>query len=205
MDFHTNLSSPSVREQALAAIFLHAEGANGAPHLTALLQSCQAIDTTKDLDRFEEALLGRGAMAMGDIVSAIGFDPQNALHVSILRWITQSALSRNLNVAVLSIYGLGNLGVSNPETFDCLRRLVTSERRSNEHEHVSLRAIALRALRRIDPEIAAKFVDATSFEEYIHAVEYWLSTNLSMSDETRLELQNELEWLTRTRERRTNR
>jgi hypothetical protein len=82
---------------------------------------------------------------------------------------------------------------------------VTSERRSNEHEHVSLRAIALRALRRIDPEIAAKFVDATSFEEYIHAVEYWLSTNLPMSDETRLELQNELEWLTRTRERRTNR
>ncbi|MCY3005157.1 MAG: hypothetical protein NTV29_04160 [Planctomycetota bacterium] len=114
---------------------------------------------------------------MGDIVSAIGFDPQNALHVSILRWILQSTSSRNINVAALSIYGLGNLGVSNPESTDCLRRLVTSERRGNEHEHVSIRAIALRALRRIDPEIAAKFVDATAFEEYIHAVEYWLSTH----------------------------
>jgi hypothetical protein len=205
MDFHALLSSPSIRNQALAATFLHAEGANGAPHLTELLQSCQDIDSTKDLDRFEEALLGNGAMTMGHIVSAIGFDPQNTWHVSILRWIIQSTSSSNSNVAAHSIYGMGNLGVSNPETVGCLGCIVTSERRNNEHEHVSLRAIALRALRKINPEIAETFVDATAFKEYIHAVEYWLSTPPTMNDETRLELQNELEWLTRTRERRAMR
>jgi hypothetical protein len=205
MDFDAKLRSPSVRDQSAAAIFLRAEGANGAKHLPALLQKCQAIDTTSVLDRFEESLLGSGAMTMGDIVAAIGFDAQNALHVSILQWIVQSTSSPNINVAAHSIYGLGNLGAPHQEAIECLGRLVTSDRRSNEHEHVSLRAIALRILRRLDCGIAATFVDAPAFEEYAHAVKHWISTDASKNDETRLELQNELEWLTKTRDRRTKR
>ena len=38
MDFHAQLSSPSVRDQALAATYLHAQGASGAPDLQYLSQ-----------------------------------------------------------------------------------------------------------------------------------------------------------------------
>jgi hypothetical protein len=205
MDFDAALRSPSVRDQSAAAIFLRAEGANGAMHLPALLRCCQAIDTTRDLDRFEESLVGYGAITMAEIVAAIGFDPQDSLHVSIVRWIMQSTSSPNISVAAHSVYGLGNLGISIPETAECLGHVVTSEKRRNEHEHVSLRAIALRALRRLDPGVAATFFDAPAFDEYVHAVEHWLATDASKNDETRLELQNELEWMTRIRERRTQR
>ncbi len=51
------------------------------------------------------------------------------------------------------------------------------ERRSNEYEHVSLRALALRMLKRIDPEIAATFVEFPAFEEYSHAVEHWIASD----------------------------
>lgn len=203
MDFDANLRSSSVRDQSAAAIFLRAEGANGAKYLPALLQKCQAIDANNELDQFEEALLGFGAMTMGDIVGAIGFNAQDPLHVSILRWLVQCTSSRNLNVAAYSIYGLGNLRALHPEATECLCGLVTSNRRYDDHKHVSLRAVALRILRRLDSGSASKFVGAPAFEEYAKALEHWIATDASKNAETRLELQNELEWLTEIKNRWT--
>lgn len=206
MDFAANLRSPSLSDQSAAAIFLRAEGVNGAEHLPALLQRCQALDVTRVLDRFEEALLGFGAMTLGDIVGAVGFDPQNALHLSILCWIVRSTSSSNINVAAHSIYGLGNLGVAHPNVIECLRLLVMSPRRIDESPYVSLRAIALRILRRLDSEMAATFVDAPAFDEYAQAVEYWINTTDAKIVVTHLELQDELDWLKKKMgDRRTKR
>lgn len=205
MDFAAKLRSPSAKDQSEAAIFLRAEGANGADHLPALLARCQDIDAEGELDRFQEALLGCGAMTMGDIVGAMGFDSENALHVSILNWTVKSTASSNSRVAAYSIYGLGNLGVRHPDAIECLARLVTSDRRIDEHECVSLRAIALRIMRRLDCELAATFVDNSAFEEYERAVEYWMNTDAFQNEDTALELQEELDWLKRTRERGTKR
>lgn len=77
-----------------------------------------------------------------------------------------------------------------------------SDLRGDEHEHVSLRAVALRLLRRIDTNLAAAFVDTPAFEEYSHAVEHWKATDASKNAETRLELQYELDWLTEIKNRR---
>ncbi|QDU58568.1 hypothetical protein [Aeoliella mucimassa] len=142
-------------------------------------------------------------MTMGDIVGESGFDSADSLHVSILQWIMQTTLCRNINVAGHSIHGLGNLRARLPEAIEHLCGIVNSARRNDEHEHVSLRATALRILRRLDPVIAAEFVGTPAFDEYAHAVEHWLETDASKNTETRLELQNESEWLTEVTNRRT--
>ncbi len=186
-------------------MFLRAEGVNGAEHLPLLLQRCQALDVTRVLDCFEEALLGFGAMTMADIVGAVGFDPRNDLHISILGWIVRSTSSSNINVAAHSIYGLGNLGVAHPNVIECLSLLVMSPKRTDEYRCVSLRAIALRILRRLDSEMAAMFVDAPAFDEYAQAVAHWLDSTDAKSSVTDLELHNELEWLREIGNRRTMR
>lgn len=201
MDFAANLRSPSVKDHCTAAIFLCAEGANGAEHLPALLRRCQEIDVNGHLDRFEEALLGVGAMTMGNIVGAVGFDSENALHVAILQWIVKSTASANTKVAAHSIYGLGNIGFRHPMAIECLSDLVTSYRRTDEHEFVSLRAIALRILRRLDGEVAATFVEVPAFDEYSRALEYWMNTTPESSEDLALELRTELDWLKKTRDR----
>lgn len=203
MDFAAKLRSPSVRDHADAAIFLQAEGANGAEHLSALLQKCQSIDLTRVLDRAEETLLGVGAMTMGSIVGAVGFDPENALHISILHWILNLTSSSSVKVAVYSIYGLGNLGVCRTEVIERLSSLVNSERRIDDHEIVSLRGIALRILARLDVETAAMFVDTLAFEEYGRALEYWMSSSSSDNEDVMRELLEERDWLAKARELRT--
>lgn len=138
MDIDANLKSLSVRDQSAAALFLRAEGANGAQHLPALLEACQAIDPNNGrLDRFQEALLGFGAITMGSIIGTVGFDERDPLHLSILHWIAQSTSSPNLNVAGRSVYGLGNLQSRHPIAVDRLSELVPSERRSKQYEHVT--------------------------------------------------------------------
>ena len=203
MDFSANLQSSSVRDQSYAAIVLRAEGADGAEHLHALLQKCQAIDQTKELDRFEESLLAFGAMTMGDMIGTIGFDAHDLLHISIAEWLVRSTSSLNLAVAAGAICGLGHLAARAAEVTECLGKLVDADHRSNEDEHVSLRAIALRNLRRIDSGLAAKFVDAPALEEYACAIKNWLSDGASLSVATRRELQDELEWITAIKNRRT--
>ncbi len=132
MDLDTYLQSSSVRDQSYAAIVLRAEGADGAEHLHALLQKCQAIDQTKELDRFEESLLAFGAMTMGDMIGSIGFDAHDLLHTSIAKWLVRSTSSPNLAVAAGAICSLGNLAARAAEVTECLGKLVDADRRSTK-------------------------------------------------------------------------
>ncbi len=195
MDFAANLDSDSIRNQVAAAMFLRAEGANGSKHLSALLDKIQQVDFSNELDRFEEALLGFGAMTMGDIVGQIGFDFDLPLHTSILNCILKLTCSANIKVAAHAIYGLGNLNSDHMSILASLCRVVVSELRSDEYEHVTIRAIALRNLKRLDPAKAREFVDTPACHEYFHAVEYWLENDSSKNEDTRTELRHELSWL----------
>lgn len=199
MDFAANLDSDSIRDQSAAAILLHAEGANGSKHLPALLEKIQKIDSSNELDRFEEALLGFGAMTMGDIVGQIGFDFQFPLHASILNCIERLTRSANTNVIAYAIYGLGNLRSHHPNILTPLCRVAGSDLRSDENEHVTIRAIALRNLKRVAPTTALGFVDTPVFHEYFHAIEYWLENDASKNEDTRTELRHELSWLDENR------
>ncbi len=203
MDFAAKLDSSYVRDQSEAALFLRSEGANGLTYLPLLLQKCQAIDSSKTLDRHEETLLGFGAMTLGGLIADSGFNAGDPLHTQILQWIIESTKSRNINVAGHSVYALGGLGRESSAARERLCEISNSDLRGDEHKDVSLRAVALRLVRRIDPALAATFVNAPAFDEYVYAVEHRIATEASKNSETRLELERELAWLTETKNRRT--
>jgi hypothetical protein len=203
MDFAAKLNSPSIRDQSAAALFLRSEGAKGITLLPLLLQKCKAIDASKELDRYEEALLGFGASTMSGLITESGFNAGDSLHDKILRWILESTQSPNINVAAHSVYALGGLGGESSAARERLCDIANSDLRGDEDEHVSLRAVALRLVRRIDPILAARFVNTPAFDEYVHAVEHWIATDASKNAETRVELEHELDWLAVTKNRRT--
>ena len=175
MDFAAALSSHSVNEQSVAAIFLRSKGADGAEHLAALLRCCTAVKTngTSKLDKYEEALLGYGAMTMGEIVKQVGFISANPLHFQILEWIVKTTDSPNLNVAAHSIWGVGLLEASHPVAVNCLKRIIESDLRDEEHEIVKLRAIALRMIAMIDVTLATGYQSSKAWLELKDSFEWW--------------------------------
>ncbi len=191
MDFAAALSSDSVRDQSGAAIFLRSQGADGAEHLAALLRCCMAVKTGENatLDKYEEALLGYGAATMGDIVRQVGFDSANPLHAKILGWIVETTESSNLKVAGEAIWGVGLLGAGHPVAVNCLRRIIESALRAEEHEIVKLRAIALRMLAKIDISLATGYRSSKAWLELRDSYDWW-------QRESPVEwLKDELQWL----------
>ena len=67
--------------------------------------------------------------------------------------------------------------------------------------YVTLRAIALRMLRRVDDTVATEFVNTPAFDEYVHAVEHWIKTDATRNSDTLRECQAEHDWLAVTRKR----
>lgn len=192
MDFEANLKSESVSDHAAAAIFLRSEGTAGEKHLPALFERCQAVDLNAEHDQFEEALLGFGAMSMGSILNSAGFDAANTLHSAIESWIVSATQSSNTKVAGYAIYGLGNLGPTS-QSIEQLTRIVLSDLRQDEDEHVTIRAVALRNLRKLAPDSALKFADTPAFTEYSQAIKHWIETDASKNPETNLA--QEQEWI----------
>lgn len=175
MDFASALSSDSVREQSCAAVLLRSTGADGAEHLAALLRCCMAVKTGENatLNKYEEALLGRGAATLGDIVRQVGFDSANPLHAQILGWIVETTDSSNLNVAGGAIWGLGLLGSRHALAVNCLKRIIESDLRDQEHEIVKLRAIALRMLAMIDVTLVTGYRSSKAWLELRNSYDWW--------------------------------
>ncbi len=193
MDFDQALDSISVRTQSGAALFLRAEGVRGAKYLPKLLRCCRAIDIRRgELDKFQVALLGFGAMTLGDVVCQIGFDQDNAFHIEVMNCIVELTSVANIEVAAYAINGLGCLGTTHSHAFDCLKTIVKSDPRFDEHPVVTCRAIAFRMLSRIDRSLAAEFRDTTAYTEYLDAVDSWLKES---SPDMRMELIEEAKWL----------
>lgn len=205
MDLEKLLESSSARDHARAASFLMmSDPEQGSRHQPTLIEKCRSIDSNKELNRYELALLSLGVMALGSFVRRTGFDQNDLLHDSILRWILEAATSPNAEVVGHSIYALGTLGSSFQIARNRLIEMLSLERRENEHEHVSLRSLALRVLRRIDAEIVATFCDNCAFKEFAHAVNHWISTDREMSAESQRELAEESAWIAEVEKRRSS-
>ena len=191
MDFDEALNSPSVRTQSGAALFLRAEGPGAEKHLPKLLECCRAVDlTSKVFDKFQIALLGFGACTLGDIVRQIGFDPDDSFHVDVLNFIVELANTTNTELSAYAINALGCLGTTHLTAIDCLKRIVLSNKRSDDHSIVTRRAIAFRMLAQIDRSLATEFLGQAACQEYLNTIDLWLrdagpSTQHSLVEEAK--------------------
>lgn len=168
MDYAKTLESNSVKIQVGAALFLRSEGAKGYPHLPELLRCCQAIDLKKEfIDKYEDGLLGYGALSMGEVIHDYGFEASNPLHMQILDWLVETTHCQHLNVAANAIWGLGLLASNHDKAVRCLTLIIESDLRDNERHEISLRAIALRMLARIDRNLAIPYRSSNSWEELL--------------------------------------
>ena len=193
MNFDEELRSTSVRDQSAAALFLRAEGKNAEKHLPKLLERCRAIDlTANELDRFQIALLGLGAMTLGDCIRQIGFDTNSSFHIDAMHFIIELTQCKNTEVAAYAINGLGCLGSAHPDAIGCLKDIALSQKRTDDHGIVTCRAIAFRMLAQIDRSLAAPFRDSLACQEYLNAVDRWLQTE---SSGVQQQLVEESKWL----------
>jgi hypothetical protein len=150
----------------MAAFFLPSEGLNGLRHLPALLRCCKKVVVTEaELPKNELGLIRFGPVALGDLVGQAGFDNENPLHCDILDWLIQSASSSNLELSAAAIWGLGMLRTAQPKAVESLVSFIEGNRREVEHELISLRAIALRMLARIDIRLAVQYRKTDTWKE----------------------------------------
>ncbi len=95
MNFGEALLSDSMEAHARAALFLRAQGASGYEFLPLLLQRCQSVDLSqRTLSKYEEMLVGYGALSLGTIIGAHGFDACDAFHAKVLEWLIDLTFSR---------------------------------------------------------------------------------------------------------------
>lgn len=168
MDYAKSLKSDSVKIQAGAALFLRTEGANGYPHLPELLRCCQAIDLKKEsIDKYEDGLLGFGALSLGEVLHDYGFDASNPFHIQILDWLVETTDCKHLNIAANAIWGLGLLASNHDKAVRCLTLIIESEVRDNERPELTLRGMALRMLARIDRDLAIPYRSSNPWKELL--------------------------------------
>jgi len=199
LNFGESLASDSLKTHSAAALFLRAEGVKGYPFLPLLLQRCKSVDLSQPaLNKLEETLVGYGALSLGTITNAYGFNDADALHTDILRWLLALTYSRHVQVAACGIYGLGELHCLPVAAHERLTELVASERRPDDHGIITCRSIAFRVLAKTDRHSAKSFVDSHACEEYLQAIDHWISDyrrsnpdNLARCNE----IEQESQWL----------
>lgn len=150
----------------------------------------------------EMGFVSLASSRMARSVKELGHDG-TPLHDAITDYLIDLTAHWDVRVALTGTYALAEHGIPPRRVLEHLKSLVITDRRSDDHSDVSLRAIALRMLRRLDDEIAAEFRDFAAFAEYRHAISHWLTTDAAKNPETARELHAEREWLLSEKHRRT--
>jgi hypothetical protein len=174
MDFAAALSSDSVRRQYEAALLLHIEGDLAIVHLPALLACCKGVRLDRDLlSTDEQNLVECGAVKLAFIIGCVGLDPSKPVHLEVMRWLFDSVHSSNLGLAASAICALGFVGSDKENIVRCLQSVIRADLREVEHEYITLRALALRTLGRIDKKLASQYLSSEACFELRRASEYW--------------------------------
>jgi hypothetical protein len=127
------------------------------------------------------------------------------LHSAVTNYLIENTRHANVTIALTAIYALGDHGAKPANVVSRLCELVTEDRRDYDHPIVTLRAVALRMLMRLAPEIAASYNEHAAFEDYRRTVNHWLDSQSSKSAELSSELLTELHWINSQQDRRTKR
>jgi hypothetical protein len=173
--------------------------------LAEILQACRAIDLANiAVPSKEMGFLALALQRMARYVNELEHD-DSGLHSAITNLLIDLTRHSAIEIALTATYALADLGAASAGAFDRLCELITSELREDEHPVVTMRGIALRMVRRLEPEIATQYVDTSAFQEYKRTIAHWIDSGASKSDDVNLELQAEKHWIQAQEERRTMR
>jgi len=131
--------------------------------------------TQKELTKIEQNLVGCGARSLGTIVNAVGFNNADELHAEILNWLLQLTSCNHVQIAAYGIYGIGDLGIPPEAIRHRLEELIRGERRDDDHDVITCRAIAFRCLATNNRDFAQPFVELPACAEFLSAVDHWLT------------------------------
>ena len=197
MDYGFALSSDSIKARSEAALFLRSELASGYVHLPMLLRRSQEIDLTKDvLSKEEIELVGYGALSIGSILNAVGYDETNSMHHRLVDYLIELASSKHNDIAAYALHGLGELSSPPTRVIGAYEHVIQSGLRYNEHPVVTIRSIAVRMLVKTNSYIARKYIDHDASREYLLSIEQW---EVECSQESRKSLRDESDWIRQAR------
>lgn len=170
----------------------------GPDDLAQLFCECKAVDLSQPtLSRREQEFVGRGSMKIGSLIRKIGYTGCE-LHLDIADWLLALPLCRHSFVAAYGIHALAEHGTPPRQICDQLVEIARSPLRSDEHPHVTMRALAFRMLVRVDERAAEARVGLEACREYADAVAYWKkdrSPETDPSPEIASGLDREHRWL----------
>ncbi|QEG40211.1 hypothetical protein [Roseimaritima ulvae] len=163
--------------------------------LAEIFRACCAIDLVNIADPSKEmGFLTVALHRMARYVNELGHDGSQ-LHSAITNFLIDLTDHSAIEVACTATYALADHGATPARAFDRLCELITSELRDDEHPVVTMRAIALRMVRRLDPEIATQYVATAAFQEYKRIVDHWINSGASKCEDINRELRAEKSWI----------
>ena len=173
--------------------------------LAEIYDACYGIDLANlEIPSKEMGFLCFAVHRMARYINELGHDGSQ-LHSAITNYLIDLTRHADVRVALTATYALADHGVKPACVLNRLCELVTSGRRENDHPIVTMRAIALRVVKRLDLELASQYIDTVAFDDYRRTVNYWIESGSSKSTEVNSELQAEMHWLTSQEDRRTKR
>jgi hypothetical protein len=179
---------------------LNADGSQ----LAEIYRACHAIDVANlVIPSKEMGFLCLAMHRMARLINEIGHD-DSELHSSITNYLIELTHHSDVRVALTATYALGDHGPKPAAVVEHLCRLANSERRNDDHSIVTMRVIAVRMLKRLNPELATTFANSDAFIEYSNIINHWLTTDSTKNADVIEELKAEANWIYSQDGRRTN-
>ena len=192
------LADDNARSHHVAAFYLMQAGARGIVHLPQLLDICETLGPDTLSDAHEESFVLNLVCSTGRIVCAAGYDEKNRLHRRGVDWIHRVVSSPDVNMSVMGVFALGDLGHPPTSTIEVLSELARNDCRFDPSGMHTLRSVAFRMLARMDQTTAAELIDSPACAEYVSDMRRWIATadarRQGNFDRGR-ELRSEIAWL----------
>lgn len=175
-----------------------------ASQLAVIYRACRGFDVASlKIPSKEMGFLCLAMHRMARLINEIGHD-DSELHSSITNYLIELTHHSDVRVALTATYALGDHGPKPDAVIENLCRLVNTERRNDDHSIVTMRGIAVRMLKRLNPELATTFVSSDAFIEYSNIINHWLTTDSTKNADVIEELKAEAHWIDSQDHRRTN-
>ena len=118
------------------------------------------------IDLISATFVGRAAKNAARSIRQQGYSDRDEFHRQVAGWIFELNYCSELNTAALSVEALGELWVPPKSVRKRLIELVHSERRADNQQPGTIRAIAYRMLSKRDRDTAKQLIDTPARKEF---------------------------------------